>query len=123
MKKSIRNKWLKALRSDEYEQGRGQLAMPVNEHDAFCCLGVLCDVLGEEFEEDSSINWQGLGVSRNGSGLEHYGLPPRILKKTGLSEKQSGYLSRMNDGDPTDDGIEWKEQSFTQIANWIEKHL
>jgi len=123
MKKSIRNKWIKALRSDEYEQGRGQLAIPVNEHDAFCCLGVLCDVLGEEFEQ-SPGKWAGLGVSVNGAGLECFGLPMRILKETGLSCEQSSYLTYMNDGGCSpSDGKHWKKQSLTQIARWIEKHL
>jgi len=40
VKKDIAEKWVKALRSGEYEQGRGQLRIN-NKH---CCLGVLCDI-------------------------------------------------------------------------------
>ena len=33
-------RWIEALESDQYEQGRGRL----RTGDAFCCLGVACDV-------------------------------------------------------------------------------
>jgi hypothetical protein len=38
MPKPILRKWLKALRSGKYKQGRNQL---MNERGGFCCLGVL----------------------------------------------------------------------------------
>lgn len=39
--KTLRERWLEALRSGNYKQGRGVLR---NKEDEFCCLGVLCDV-------------------------------------------------------------------------------
>lgn len=42
MQKSVKKKWLKALRSGEYKQGSGQL----RSDDRYCCLGVLCDITG-----------------------------------------------------------------------------
>lgn len=41
MKKDIADKWVGALRSGKYKQGRGAL----HRGDKFCCLGVLCEVL------------------------------------------------------------------------------
>jgi len=41
MKKSVMKKWVKALRSGEYEQGSLRL---VDNNDNFCCLGVLCNL-------------------------------------------------------------------------------
>lgn len=41
----IREKWLPALRSGEYKQGKSFLR---DEHDQFCCLGVACDVIANE---------------------------------------------------------------------------
>lgn len=38
-------KWVVALRSGEYEQGRGQL---LDEHNRMCCLGVACAVYMDE---------------------------------------------------------------------------
>lgn len=49
MKKSVMQKWTKALKSGEYLQGKNYLAQ-VNkdgEHE-FCCLGVLCNIYQEE---------------------------------------------------------------------------
>lgn len=44
MRPDVKAKWITALRSGEYRQGRGSL----REHDAYCCLGVLCDLHAKE---------------------------------------------------------------------------
>jgi len=41
MKEDVKNKWVEALRSGKYKQGKRCLR---NENDEFCCLGVLCDL-------------------------------------------------------------------------------
>lgn len=41
MKKAIAKKWVAALRSGDYQQGKGRLR---NNQDQFCCLGVLCNL-------------------------------------------------------------------------------
>ena len=43
-KQEVRKKWVEALRSGEYKQGRGAL----NKDNKFCCLGVLCDLAVKE---------------------------------------------------------------------------
>ncbi len=49
MKKEWADKWVAALRSGEYKQGTRVLR---SAQDEFCCLGVLCDLVGkEEWEE------------------------------------------------------------------------
>ena len=40
MKRDIATQWVQALRSGEYQQGKKCL----RANDAFCCLGVLCDL-------------------------------------------------------------------------------
>lgn len=40
MKKEIADKWVAALRSGEYVQGKDHLSI----NDAYCCLGVLCEL-------------------------------------------------------------------------------
>jgi hypothetical protein len=37
-----RDKWIEALRSGKYEQGKGKLCKNGN----YCCLGVLCEIQG-----------------------------------------------------------------------------
>lgn len=44
IRKDIKSKWLKALRSGKYEQGADMLHNPYNN--TYCCLGVLCSVAG-----------------------------------------------------------------------------
>ena len=49
MNKEIKARWVEALRSGNYEQGRYNL----RRDDQFCCLGVLCDVVKDEV----GCNW------------------------------------------------------------------
>lgn len=44
MSPELKAKWVAALRSGEYKQGREVL----RNGDQFCCLGVLCDIIGLE---------------------------------------------------------------------------
>lgn len=44
MNSQIKQKWIDALRSGEYPQGRSKLY----SGDGFCCLGVLCDIYAKE---------------------------------------------------------------------------
>jgi hypothetical protein len=52
MKKNIANKWIKALTSNKYKQGRNVLChQGANKQYKYCCLGVLCDL----YTKDSDI--------------------------------------------------------------------
>lgn len=44
MNDDVKQKWLTALRSGDYEQGRAHLALITPEGAEYCCLGVLCDL-------------------------------------------------------------------------------
>ena len=47
MQKTMKKKWVKALRSGEYQQTRGALCnRNSRKKPSYCCLGVLCDVTG-----------------------------------------------------------------------------
>jgi hypothetical protein len=110
MKKSIAEKWVEALRSGYYKQGRGCLS--VNKK--HCCLGVLCDIamvegivdfkLGENYNYYDGMcgvlplavsNWA--GISTNTGNINH-------LNRT---------LADLNDS---------YDYSFNKIADAIEKH-
>lgn len=55
MNQEIKQKWLTALRSGEYEQGRETLRSLDNK---FCCMGVLCDLyIKENQAEDKKVDW------------------------------------------------------------------
>lgn len=54
MNQRIKKLWIDALRSDGYAQGSGRLRVG----DAYCCLGVLCDLhareTGNQWEDGST---------------------------------------------------------------------
>lgn len=49
MNQKIKKKWIEALRSGKYKQGKTLL----RSANKFCCLGVLCDIIKNEI----GINW------------------------------------------------------------------
>ncbi|EKS37796.1 hypothetical protein [Afipia clevelandensis] len=55
MNAELKKKWIEALRSGEYEQGRNYF----EKAGKFCCLGVLCKVAGKPTTraEDDVGNW------------------------------------------------------------------
>src|SRR3954466_11512237 len=52
MDANLKTKWVEALRSGEYNQCRGNLKSP----DGFCCLGVLAQISGLQFEDRASAH-------------------------------------------------------------------
>lgn len=105
MKKEIRDKWCAALRSGEYEQGRGQLR---SEDNRYCCLGVLYSILGGEWSDRP----------RDGSFYpkcgEDGGYLPLKTREGLMSEDIEIELSDKNDHD---------KKSFSEIADWIEENI
>lgn len=102
-------KWVKALRSGKYQQGRDCLFNGIG----YCCLGVACLVAGKKF------------IQKNGDYVvertkEYAHLPPsikRLMKmKTSIGEfKNNGEVNSliaMNDSD----------QTFEEIADFIEEN-
>jgi hypothetical protein len=89
-------KWIAALESGEYQQGRAAL----NRGGAFCCLGVACDLFKDELglitrEKDSLTFYDEFSGYPPGQVAEHLGLYNRYgraAKDTGLNS-----LSELND--------------------------
>lgn len=97
MKQEWKEKWVKALRSGEYEQGREWL----KRNGKFCCLGVLCDISKlSEWYEDTYIGLSGA-------------LPREVSKLVGGVGEQNKLVD-MNDRE---------KKSFLEIADYIEKNL
>ena len=107
MDKKLKRKWVKALRSGQYDQAAGKLCV---NGTAFCCLGVLCDIQGAYWDEDDAGTWR--PILPSGRVADSSGLPPPPYS-AGLTVGQKDALIEMND-----DG-----DSFKQIAKWIEKNL
>ena len=110
MNKKIARKWVKALRSGEYAQGKHVLCKQGKEYDYFCCLGVLvAETTGFE-----GFNHKGEGyadVDPTDGWLNISMMDEEYLSQFGLSRDDAHDLAEMNDAG----------KRFTTIANYIEK--
>jgi hypothetical protein len=106
MDKELKEKWVTALRSGKYKQGRLFLRSIDNE---FCCLGVLCDVY-------NNTDWKEYGGCYSyGSTTDGiYYIPHDIAFQIGIIINQQHRLSYKN---------EVSHQSFQEIADYIERNL
>lgn len=116
MKQEIKKKWVTALRSGKYRQGRGKLKVALEEAEGgfnfgHCCLGVLCDLRLKKTTDPikkRSLEFQ----IENGSFL-----PKNVIEWAGLNGTNpviNGVtLSSINDSGET----------FEYIADVIEKEL
>jgi len=111
----VKEDWVEALRSGEYYQAESFL----DSDNGQCCLGVLCDILDEDWTileyntEDSSGNRMDIrGVRVYGS--DNYSMPSyKLLNKVGLTDRTALTLATMNDEGAT----------FKEIADYIEAVL
>lgn len=107
MDKAFKAKWLEALRSGKYKQGRKKLR---SEDDEFCCLGVLCDISGQgqwKLEPSSYCYYKE-------EERDFHGLPLFMEEFSGIGARTEEDLIGLNDID---------ELSFPEIANWIEENV
>ena len=105
MDKELANKWISALRSGEYKQGKCRLYRSAN--DSYCCLGVLAKL------QDKPLlgSYSNLGDYPDSNGTTFCG----IKSHTGLVDMCIGdtyYNSLASAND--------HNESFELIANWIE---
>lgn len=117
--------WLAALRGGQYKQARGKLRKS-NDHDTFCCLGVLQDIVAPEDWRQDDIDKIWFANSTAGH------LCPKFRHRVGLSSDNTHTLIQMNDGirdnkAPYVDEIKYKDghepKSFKEIADFIEEHM
>lgn len=111
MNPEAKEKWLTALRSGHYAQGRVVLR---SENDRYCCLGVLA----HEMEPDTRLN--------------NFNYTEFEKPEYGLTTEQVDFLWHANDGIPTKGESdlasfpvirEEERWTFSEIADWIEEHL
>lgn len=99
--KEFKEKWIKALKSGEYKQGKHYL----ENNNNYCCLGVaahLCGISNLHKKQWITDGYKNFDISD----------VPKVLIGDG-SNPVVKTLSRMNDED----------YSFEEIADWIESNI
>lgn len=120
MNPKVKAKWVKALRSGEYVQGKGGLCIPGKKHDTFCCLGVLTDLAVRA----KVTQWAPDVPSGALPGQSYYNaadLPDAVAAWAGLDRTVpiiNPHLN-LNAIDANDD----RAYSFEEIADLIEANL
>lgn len=102
-------KWINALRSGEYDQGAGDLF----KGGQYCCLGVLCDVLGyQPSEGDYDFVTPKAKRPVNAVG----GIGPDSESNEGIAGLPLQVRRTLAD---------WNDQgvTFEQISDWLEEYL
>lgn len=119
MNSVIKEKWVTALRSNEYKQGTQQLCKVVDNEYKFCCLGVLADLYCQEKFDKKMIEvhpeWKGFtGVPHE---VMYWSDLDSISPYVTVNNYSKKSLAVLNDGRMSDP---W---DFKQIADIIEKQL
>jgi len=110
--KKFKEKWLKALRSGEYDQTTGQLC----KDEAYCCIGIAGKVQGIS---DNVL--KGKGLFNDSFSFPRFDRIQRLIPNILIGKVNDNViLTRLVN---MNDGIGMKKQSFKQIANWIETNL
>jgi len=110
MKKKWKRLWLKALRSNKYQQGRFVLRRGSGRKKEcrFCPLGILADIICPRGWRSDGMNYS---YSMRGSYTQ---LDKELMSITGLSASDQSRVMMMNDE---------QQRSFPTISRWIEEHL
>ena len=136
MNKEIAIKWVKALRSGKYKQGKHNLCTILNGNKKFCCLGVLTDMYQKDCKAKKRKQlpskekklYGEIIVGYNVDGRQDQALPHAVKNWAGMQDKNGMYwvgdkarsgmeIDFCSLADANDNGF-----TFKQIASFIEKH-
>lgn len=117
MKPEIKQLWVKALRSGEYQQVTGSLKTATG----YCCLGVLADCYVQAIPDAQWRRYPGMDwyIFEHPSQFESSSCLPNdddvFVNWAGhMTDDTQRYLTDMNDD---------LQCSFNEIANWVEENL
>ena len=117
MHEHVKDLWIEGLLSGEYKQTRHVL----HDGDGYCCLGVLCRILGKQFVP-------AYGHTVYSCGGNQVLLPISVQVEAGM-KSDSGVLPEPSSYGPVDEETPWsladlndKGVAFDEIASLISKH-
>jgi len=113
MQKELKDKWVTALRSGDYEQAIGGLKVYEDDRLGHCCLGVLCDIVDKDgWYEPYKSTGPIFGFRYKDKAAGGF-LPVSLTLESELDYDTQHSLAKLND----DGG------SFQTIADYIEENL
>jgi len=132
MKKEVAKKWVKALRSGKYKQGKGYLKQFTSKNEPrHCCLGVLCELYNDTMKKNHKKTLYTEEMQDNSSGTSFVrfdlvdgglGLPKAVKKWAEITNSLAEFeiddarwecLADLNDSG----------KKFSTIADIIEKNV
>lgn len=114
MNPEIKKLWVDALKSGEYEQGRGALCVG----ESFCCLGVLCDLAVKQGARVRVAKERDKTTYDSRSAC----LPPSVSDWAGLDNAWGEYKTNTR-GDGNLANLNDVGKTFNQIAYYIERYF
>jgi hypothetical protein len=119
MNEKLKNKWVKALRSKAYKQGRFVLR---DNENCFCAIGVLCNIYslgiwelkahGWNYKEKRPKDFRLMYITKYSE--TNYLLNSEDLEAMGLRKEDQEMIMNLNDKEG---------RSFSAIADYIESHF
>jgi hypothetical protein len=117
MNAGIKKVWVEALKSGNYPQTTGHLIEVPGEtgvqieQTGYCCLGVLCEVMGVPKVTIAYTGYK--DEAEPFTGVTHYFLPKNVEVEAELGRIEQTILAEKNDN----------LMSFGEIATYIEEQL
>ena len=117
----IKEKWLEALRSGRYRQGKNCLR---NLYDEYCCIGVLLDVIDPTrwIRKENCYSWENEDAVLPKSLQNQYGLKSTIIIEPLKTQYKDDNYDRCTINDLTC-ANDVACYNFKQIADIIEQQL
>lgn len=129
MKKDIAKKWVRALRSGKYKQGKGYLKQLNSKNEArHCCLGVLCELYDQQMKKNHKktlhsehvVSIEDVEIIR--FNKHDVGLPREVREWANMINPLGEFINDKDKveylADLNDDG-----KKFSTIADIIEKNV
>lgn len=118
MNERVKNLILEALRSGEYQQGRGQCFYK----GCYCVTGVILDVYRKD-TGDGNWNTEAASLVHNNGTLSHTQVQPCVWKWLGIEDEIPDYgLALCYNGGCRYWNTNDRGYPFDQLANIIEEH-
>jgi hypothetical protein len=122
VKAEVKEQWVAALRSGDYKKGQNYLRQKGPKQDAYCCLGVLCELAVKAGVASPATGDDGDGYYTYEDGS--YAFPPdSVVEWAGLDESDPEYKTNNGHGNSLSNDNDDRGFSFNKIADRIERYL